>query len=421
MVRAWGLSFLLLVGVTWPLWQPDSDFLAVPLFSFGAAIPEWLQWGALGSAIAAAIFLCLAPAESMGRTGAIGAWSAAMLLLVAADQQRGQAWVWHGWLMAGIVVGATSDGIIPALRWLTAGIYFHSAISKLDASFLYSLGRDFVFVPLDAIGAARSDVPGWLLMAGALSFPIWELIVATLIVMPDRWRSVRWMALLGVVIMHACLLAILGPFGLQHQQGVLLWNLFFLVQGVILFTPLGELPGESETSAEPAEEVDPARDAPFRLQSLFVYASLGLGIGLPFLALGGLCDPWPAWELYAPRVARADLLIPRESVDKLPADLREIMLSQELADDVLLHRVPLDRWSLASRRAPLYPHPRVQLALALELLERYELGSVMRVQLAGPADRWTGKRSVEQFTSIEELRAATARYWLNARAKPLHP
>lgn len=405
-----GLSFLLLIAATWPLWQPATDFPQVPLVSIGAVIPAWLEWLALGSSIAAAIGIIAFSAMPARRTWSIAIWFLATLLLVVADQQRLQAWLWHGWLLGGILVGAQRADVVPAVRWLTAGLYFHSALSKLDATFVATLGREFFLAPLQGLGWSVGDFPSEVLVAGALAFPIFELIVAAMILLPERWRMARWIAFGGVMVMHAALLLILW-LGLGHSRGVLLWNLFFLAQGVILFWPLAEEVSDVEAS-DPPVEIDDG----FRWQNVLLYASLFLGIGLPCLAPWGLCDPWPAWELYAPRVARTELQVTSDAIDELPADLRELM-RESRRDDALWQRVPLDRWSLAARGAPIYPHPRVQLGLALALAEQSHSPQSFRVILLGPADRWTGKRGAEELNGVDAIRMTASRYSLNSRPK----
>ena len=303
------------------------------------------------------------------------------------------------------VVLALADAVtaIILLRLLVISFYFHSALTKLDYSFLHTLGQQFLTALVGIFGAS---LDGWsesarLLAAGAL--PGAELLIA----LGLCWRPTRGVALVAAVLLHAVLLVILGPWGLDHKPGVLVWNVYFIVQDVLLFW-LSAVPSRGD----PADMVATGKSPSSRPLS----ALIGAVVLLPFLAPTTWFDMWPSWGLYASCAERVQLLIHRREAEQLPGELQPFLEPTPGDEDSWLV-VRLDRWSLESLWAPVYPQNRYQLGVAEAVIARYGLLHRVRVFRFDLADRFTGEREYTRFNGLAEVIGSAGEYYLNSRPR----
>jgi len=204
--------------------------------------------------------------------------------------------------------------------------------------------------------------------------------------------------------MHALLLLILGPLGLQHQPGVLLWNVFFIGQAYLLFWPL--------KSERPGTDVKPCHP-PNRLANLTLYFVLLWPLTQPW----GWCDHWPAWELYATRGSRIQVFLAAPAWE-FADDLAEFAAEQPSEQfGPIWRELRLDRWSLQQLRAPIYPQDRFQLGVAEFVLEVIPQEQQVLIQWHGPADRWTGQRDQRLLRGRREAQEFGARFFWNTRPR----
>ena len=170
----------------------------------------------------------------MGRRSLV-AFAGALVFLALADQHRLQPWAYQFLLLALVLAVLPVSEAIAWGRLLTASIYFYSALSKLDGTFLESGGGQIVAGLLTFLHAAdQLSELSQRVLAGTLA--VGELLVAIGLC----WRRSRRAAFLASLVMHVLLLAALGPWGAQNKPGVLLWNVFFIVQNVVIFGFAGE-------------------------------------------------------------------------------------------------------------------------------------------------------------------------------------
>jgi hypothetical protein len=231
-------------------------------------------------------------------------------------------------------------------------------------------------------------------------FPAAELAVA----LGLCFARTRTVALVGAITLHLLLLVILGPVGLGHKPGVLVWNVYFIVQDVLLFGGLRSLPA---TASPPQPPPHIAPHVPWVVQTMMWAAVL-----LPFLATTTWFDTWPAWGLYAPSAERVALYVHRRAVGNLPEDLLPFLDEPDDPRDPW-HRLRLDRWALETLDAPIYPQSRYQLGVAREVVARYAPVQRARVVRFDLADRFTGRRTHEVFVSLPQLVNAGSEYYFN--------
>ena len=395
--RVVGLLGLVLVALTWPLWTQQSVFPQVPLVRAALALPAWIQWPAAAGMLAGLLGMLLLSPGRLARASLL-LFAASTAGLVVMDQQRLQPWAYQFMLVAVVLASCPPRSALTLLRLFVVAFYLESAVTKLDYSFLHTLGQQF----LEALfGFAGASIENWQpaqRIAAAAIFPLGELLVGIGLL----FAATRRTALYGAIILHLLLLAILGSWGLDHKPGVLAWNVYFVVQDVLLFW----IPKSEPPAPAPGNSVE---RAPWPAVLLMVAA-----IVLPLLEPWGWFDTWPSWGLYASHAERVVLQIHRQGREQLPASLVPFLEEPEEAADPWLS-LRLDRWALESLGAPIYPQNRVQLGVA----EAGGGGLAQRARAIrlSRADRWSGKRTTTVLQGAAQWEAVAGEYFFNTRPR----
>ena len=427
--RLTALFGLLLIGATWPLWMPQTQFPQAPLLSPFAAAPAWLQGGVAAGQLLGLALALLAPAvNSVWRRGLL-LFAGLTLLAVLFDQHRLQPWTYQLAIVGVVLAGCSAPRAGLLLRILTVSLYAFSAISKLDYVFLHTVGQQLLAALLDLVGLNAQQISEPTRLMFAALFPLGELLVAAALC----FRPTRSIALVGAIAMHLGLLIAVGPWGLQHKPAVLVWNLFFIAQDLLLFARLGNcdffgsrIRQNLEASTKRPKfwrirlqrKSQPERAAPRSLAARLAHLLVAAAVLLPLAEPWGWWDHWLAWGLYAPKASRALVYVHRSAAERFPPDLQLHLLEEHAASPWL--RLRLDHWSLAALDAPLYPQARFQLAVAEAVGRRYGLNRLIRVALLTRADRWTGARQQRTLVGLQAIIAAGRGYWFGAQPGALY-
>jgi hypothetical protein len=190
---------------------------------------------------------------------------------------------------------------------------------------------------------------------------------------------------------------------------VLLWNVYFIGQTLILSPRLVEGRHVGEPAGEPAGVANRVLSA----------AILTAAVGLPFLEPWGRWDVWPSWAVYATAPPQVRFEIRGDAAARLPESLRRFVGSSPDdagADERAWHAFRIDRWSLDSVAAPIYPQARFQTAVGLAVARRYGLDDGIRAVALGRADRRTGRRRREVVTGQAAIERWASRFILNVDA-----
>ncbi|MEW4527989.1 hypothetical protein [Maioricimonas sp. JC845] len=373
--RATALFALLLLGVTWRLWTPQSVFPQIPLLPFACALPGGVDWGALvllgAGLLGGAIFT---PGQRLNRTGWLTA-SAALGVLFLGDQHRLQPWAYQFALMGLIIAFADRPRwSVVMLQLLFASIYVYSALSKLDAAFFHSHGQLLLGGLAGAVGLDANLWPEQVRTVIAGAFPVGELVIAVGLLRPRLRKS----AVVAAIVMHLILLLTLGPLGLDHEWGVLLWNGYFLTAVPLLFWPM-RAEGPEATAEESGRR---ARGT--SIAAMVTAAAILLPL-MPWY------DHWLSWSLYSSRPAVVTVQVREDVAERLPAVVQPYIGPTEPLTE--WRPVSLDAWSFGELGCPVYPQLRFRLAIAGALAEAGGLeGDTMRVGVRLPPDRESGAR-----------------------------
>jgi hypothetical protein len=399
----------LLLAATWPLWLPETPLPQIPWTEWAARLPrgpgEIVLVGNLG------VFLLLQFLD-IRRTWLRRGLNAyffltSVPLLLVLDQHRLQPWVWQMLLWGSVIaLSRSSQQALVCLRWLTISVYFWSAVSKLDWAFLEGHGQVLLGGLADSVGLTTGIWSESLRRTLAAAMPSGEFAVAVLLIAQRTRRLGLWAA----IAMHAALIVALGPTGLGHEWGVLLWNAFFVANAWLLFrsgepqASAGEPHASTWRSSSGERSTHPQATAWGSPGNLLAW----LAALLPALSLVGWWDWWPSWAVYSSRPAVVQMLVHESDVEQLPSSLQpHIGPPLPLSEWRPVH---LDGWSYVTCWCPMYPQQRYRLAVIAAISEQANIEP--RIEIRSSPDRWTGRRS-EQTLSADELSQRRQSYWCN--------
>ncbi|QDT94548.1 hypothetical protein [Gimesia algae] len=423
------LFALVLLIQTWRLWTPQTLFPQVPLFAWVSEIPatvDWLSFTIMGLSLICLLVLSVVPflmkrsegdddPQFQRLCGCL--FLLAFVLAVVFDQHRLQPWAYQFALGLLILTVLKPPRAIALFRLLVISIYFYSALSKCDASFVQTLGRQLAEGLFSAVGISTAYWSKQTLSWIATSFPVGEFLIAFGLF----FRRTRQVALWVAVGMHLTLILAIGPLGLNHYQGVLIWNVYFILQDLILF----HARFQNQKPVEPAESQVEERVSQSAVTGLArgVQILIWFALLAPLLEPTGYFDHWPSWGLYASHHDRVVLLIDEEAKWELPPDLQPFIDSPQPLSRWCRMRV--ERWSLADLGAPLYPQARFQLGVALAVGKAVEQNQAqnesqprIRLLYESAADRWSGKRKIREYNGLSQIEPLTGEFLLNAAPRP---
>ena len=424
LTRLLAIGQLALVAATWKLWTPQDVFPQVPLIRAACDCPGWTDWFCLGFLVTSSVVMLIAGRRvCASRLASIGmAVSLAGFFIL--DQHRLQPWAWQFFLLS-VLLSLADDAIARrGWMWLVISIYFWSAVSKLDHTFCHVQGPALLSGLKQAMGL-RGIPNHWTEMidiAGAFCFALGELGVALLLASPRT----RWLGLWIATIMHVTLLVALGPLGLNHSNGVLLWNVFFIGQDWLLFRTVRkrQVTDATLTGGTWWRRLWSRFEWPGTFRDRSALAVIMAAMVWPLLEPVGLCDHWLAWAVYSGRPGHVDIMTTESHLRRLPlgADRTLYLPLGEMLHPIELAYLKVGDWSLKELGAPNYPQHRFQVGVAWFLFDRFQLrGAIL---LYEPRNRWTGelgrsKTAEFSASSVGELEILEKTFFWNSRPRRL--
>lgn len=402
--------------LTTKLWFPPFEYPQVPLFGMCRHWPDAVNYLAFFGSLAGTFFAKTA-ADKRSRRIRHGVCAVSFAILFAMNQHRLQPWAYQFFILHAWLALADHRDKLVGWRWLVISIYFYSALSKIDYAFCTNHGPFLWDGLLHVIGVehgtARWPLNGRFLAAVLL--PAAELLTAGCLCFRRTQRAGRFLSLL----MHAGLLLALGPWGHNHSAGVLIWNVFFLGQNLLLF-PGGIKPQCLGWHALSLSRTWSWRGEPRPSQSvkachpisLLAWSTLFVPLLAPLGDSFGLWDHWPSWSVYSARPERTRVFIHEDDVDRLPIELQQYVQPPPAPLEPW-RQLRIGRWSLDASHVPIYPQSRFHVGVALAVAEQHGLETI-RLVIETPPDRWTGRRTQEEYIGFDAARELAATYRVNA-------
>jgi len=383
---------LAMMAISWPIWHSTG---AMPRFPVQGLEFVARDRPVLDTAALAVCLLGLTVSFMNGRPGRLGAAATAVsaLALILLDQNRLQAWFYQTLVLSAVYVLLPAGSALGFVRFFAVALYAHSALSKLDWSFAHSMGPSLISPMFDRL---PMTLDAQLQTLVVLLMPIGELIFAMALAC-GFWR----VGLGGATVMHLGLLALLGPWSLDHSGNVLFWNVSMLIQAWIVFRPADfrghpeeEEPGECPEMTQRPLNIDTQPGA----LGIVQLGMLAVAI-LPFFERAGLWDPWPSFALYAGHVEQLRIDWPAELRHEIPAEYQPFLKADQ--NDLFLD---LTLWSRARFGVPPYPATRIHKRLAAWIAETCPEGMPMRATFLSKANWRSGARTETVLTSAREIR-----------------
>lgn len=387
------ISFtLVMMAISWPIWHSTGPMPRFPV--------QGLEFVArdrpvLDSVALAVCLLGLTTSVISGRLGRLGAAAAAVsgLALILFDQNRLQAWFYQTLVLSAVYALLPATSALGFVRFFAVALYAHSALSKLDWSFAHSMGPYLLSPMFDRL---PMTLDAQVQTRVVLLLPVGELIFAMALAC-GFWR----VGLAGATVMHLGLLALLGPWSLDHSGNVLIWNVSMLVQAWIVFRQF-ESGGHPEVDGSDVGPEMTQRalsiDAPPAALGIVQLGMLAVAI-LPFFERAGLWDPWPSFALYAGHVEQLRIDWPAELRNEIPAEFQAFLNPDQ--NDLVLD---LTLWSRARFGVPPYPATRIHKRLAAWIAETCPEGMPMRATFLSKANWRSGARTETDLSSAREIR-----------------
>lgn len=402
-IRLIEIALLLLLTtqmiLTFQLWGTGHAYPRIPFFSGLVTAPSWVEWPGIVCVILSA--LCVTGSwfskkhqKKLNRFGWIFL-GISLIWVILFDQHRFQTWAWQIIVFSFCLTSMNSQQALNWMRGLVISVYFFSAVSKLEASFVNSYGQTILDGLLQAVSLSPiwSEETRWGIV---LCFPLFELLIAILLLIPLTRRYCWPLSL----FLHFGLLLVLGPWGLNHQTPVLIWNIYFIIQNTILFWPD---PKNKETENPEEQTKTEKRSWPGYVMAILLV--------FPATEWFNLCDTWPGWGLYSARGARVTLSIDATVSEKIPQSLQYLLAPRTFGQP--WRKFDLHRWAFEETNAPDYPQDRSQIAVARALINRFELHDGFQIVHQSKSDRFTGERSKTEMTTEQELDEFSKRFFIN--------
>ena len=371
--------------LSWPLWVDFGDFPRIPFVPSQSPMPGAVSW---------VIFAATLSSLTLAMLGMVWRWTigigvAFLFCSILRDQGRFQPWVYQFLAIGLVLASASLPRTLRFARWYVIGLYFHSGLSKLDASFCAELGPTFLSTLLGPVGISVEAWPSVVRSIACLGLPAFEVAVALLLIS----TRTRRLGVVGAAAQHLGLIFILGPGNLSHSPIVLVWNVALLIQDVLIFWPV--VPRHPEGEPDIGTRI-----------------LLGCVLILPLGERFGLCDAWPAHALYASHAERSEIFVHEDEMDRFPgAILRHLGPSGATP----WRRLDLTAWSREVRGTPPYPSGRIGNAVAEFLEKRTDGSQPIRLVQWGRASAWDGKRDRDESYGLRAIRLRGERFRFNAR------
>ena len=396
---------LLLITSTWKLWIPVSTFPQVPLINGMGNFPQWVDYGLL-TGILIALLLVVASAFKKRNDQVLPAgWLMFVICMTATmllNQHRIQTWSFQFLVIAILYLTIIPQRRLLAFQAFLFCVYICSATSKLDISFINEQGIWLVEGLMKSIGLSTKFWSKTTLQTMAFLMPVSELVVATLLLITrlGKWR------ILPAIIMHILLIFTFSPWGHDQNHSVLLWNIFFIAQVIILF---------GSQTASTSKKVSEAKRVFSRKHLLGKYLLISLMI-LPAFERLGWFDTWTSWAVYAGHPEEVFIEVNEAAVQKLSPELMKLAQKIHHPQEEY-YRLRIDRWSLQEVNAPIYPESRFRVGVALYLAKRYHLKDGIRIRFRSTADRFSGERTEIIYQGTKEINQFTNQFSLNSHPR----
>lgn len=218
-----------------------------------------------------------------------------------------------------------------SLQLLVALIYIYSGIQKINSSFLND-SYNWMISPLENVFSERQMK---LFFKLGHAVPYLEMAVGIGLL----FKSLRYIVIPLVIIMHVFILLMLGPIGKSFNYVVWPWNLTMIVLNLLLFANV------------PQERFF---DVSILFKGVTFYIVITLMGIFPIFSLNNKYDSYLSSSLYSANTHKCKLILSDNAYRSLPFYIRHYVTQGE--NNNVLH---VKYWALDELHAPCVPEYRV--------------------------------------------------------------
>lgn len=328
------LGMLCSVLLSYNLWAGQRWFPRVPLFD--GFIPlqapyDFIYFGLL------LLFIVLA-FVSQTKT-----WLVILILfnvfLCIDDQNRLQPWFYNYNLILLIFLFYKNrvdepnnyTSVFISIQLLVALVYIYSGLQKLNTMFV-SQTFDWMISPLSSMFSERQM--GIFHKLG-YAVPYVEMFTGLALL----FRSLRFIAVPLIILMHVFILIMLGPLGKSYNYVVWPWNLTMIVLNLLLFSNVQE---------------ERFFDISILFRSTCFYIVITLMLIFPFFSFNNKYDSYLSSSLYSANTHDCKLILSDKAYNNLPFYIRHYV--NKGTDNNVLY---IKHWAIDELKVPCVPEYRI--------------------------------------------------------------
>ena len=323
----WGLT----KATGWNMWMAERKFPLAPPFDWMYQVPPVIHLLLVLAAFWLMSWLFFQPE----RLKLIPVLLLVTLLSDSLDQNRWQPWeyLFATLLLVVYINRRNTDHLLHLFLFVLAALYFYSGVSKFHTGFLYASWHPLF---LKQVLHFEQPLQNPFLFYLGYSIPLLETVAALGLL----FRRSRRAAAVFFMLMHATLLLLIGPTGLNYNWIIWPWNLGMMA---LLYLSAFKIP---HFSFKPV----------ILVQKSNVLFTLAWGV----LPLAFYLNGWDAYlsaQLYSGRIHHAAICVPGS---KIPPDLqRYVVTGSYFQAEKGTIAISLNQWAMGETNVPTYPEIRV--------------------------------------------------------------
>ncbi|EKD87067.1 MAG: hypothetical protein ACD_37C00056G0002, partial [uncultured bacterium] len=270
----------------------------------------------------------------------ISIFIALAILLSLLDQSRWQPWFYQYIFMLSTFgfyswrkeIPEKSEQILNICRLIIASIYFWSGVNKINFFFPEKTFNWISNSPMNFLPDSIITVPFlW------LTIPLFEILIGILLL--TKYKNI---AIGCAILMHTCLLIILGPFGYNWNSVVWPWNIAMILLLLVLFY---------KSKKFSFKDILKIKKHYFYIPIIVLFSIM------PVFNLIGYWDSYISFSLYSDNTNYARFKIHDEVVNSFSPEIVKYAFKRN--SQTRYNILDLSTWSRNELNVPAYPEKRI--------------------------------------------------------------
>lgn len=335
-IRLISITWLITKAICYKLWLADRLFPLVPVHESLLSLPAFVHMALFIVSLGCMLLLLFFPGRKLVLVLLLSELFSCLL-----DQSRWQPWEYQFILMACAFVFIKEERkLLFSWQLIMSALFFFSGLSKCNSAFIHDIWQSLILRNWLHVGVHNI----WVARFGYL-LPLIEIAAGVGLLI----RGSRKLSVIVLTGMHAVILLMLGPLGLNRNAVIWPWNILMPVLLALLFYK---------------------QDFQFRLlrtAPVFNLVIITCCWILPWFQLAGYWDKYLSGVLYAGGVEQLFICTDngtalREMKNYTAGEFRIIPCSPVIS---------VYKWGITEMNTAPYPEPRIYRAIIKAWKEKY--------------------------------------------------